>query len=1128
MNPRLLPLLVLISTVATVGRIHAATRLALVGGDGNSGVENVLDTATALLSQDTDLQLLDRAEVGRVLREQELSLAGLVRAESAVKAGQLLHADLFAVLEGTLTNETGSAPSLGLVVFDAKNGARYADMALRASNVLSAASASAAGVRAAAEKSRRSPQDLHTVGLLLVRNADLPRQFDSLCDTVGLLLERELTASPGIAVLERRRLEQVNKERGLGADAEGNRLLASLRMMQLDIGREGAGLRGSLALVAVDGSRAPSISASVATRDAAALAHLLAERTERLWNVPLDGNSVDRAAEAARFHREYLLLCQHRDYIPAVRALDAAMALRPEEANWRQEMAWLLPFAAIEFIGPGRQNDWRRPLTSQPASGDLASGLALGERGADLLLDLSRDAAQRAKPGEELPQVLTRNYYKDPLSLLLSILTGVTAANPVSADEIAALFRKERRLRMEVVEPFLRMRSVDRASFATYSFWISQWFSGYYPSRLPLEQRLGDHALVLRHWLELSHRLNPGDGSGSYAPVWNPPGLAVLWRDRGDEIEGLRRTLEQDQDPVIRLYARAARARAAYSLSLNGSGRPSDETFAAEREFRLYAQDLLAHSQAAKPNPLCDHVWRAVVPVLDMIRNHEQGWKEYVDACRFAFAQEDIEPILFFQSLAGLDDQRHPRLPEQLEVLNGALKLILEKPGAYPNGLPGLKRSDVIADLRQRRDHLAAELAGASANTPGPEPWKRKVCLLDLAIPLNGFGWLFKPVAQDGQAFAAALGVREWGVSEDSLQLVRVPLEGGPPSCLGRARITGIDWVNRAHDLAGEQQRRLADNSFGLDVVRSACVGAGCYFAATCSGVFIFPTNGGRAFRLGAADGLPSEDTDAVAFLDGKLYIGLGQLERDGYLAAYEPATRKISVLASSRRSERLSPFDDQPPFCTRWLAADPARHRLLMVVGATVTRSNKLPPITACMGIWAYLPSAGQYRRLAPLCLPTLPRAFVPFMWSGAANASTLAVKDTNLLALFDPHKDRLLSACGFYAQKTDEAFAMMWRRPSLSNQLQLPNGPFFILDGWFYSARPFQRTAFADGRTEALPPLRTDYPIQLRESLQLLDDGKHVLAADQYSLWLLELKPESPQASPTTAVPGSDWPKR
>ena len=44
-------------------------------------------------------------------------------------------------------------------------------------------------------------------------DVDLPRDMDAFCDSVGLLLERGLAASPDLAVLERRRLHQVNRER---------------------------------------------------------------------------------------------------------------------------------------------------------------------------------------------------------------------------------------------------------------------------------------------------------------------------------------------------------------------------------------------------------------------------------------------------------------------------------------------------------------------------------------------------------------------------------------------------------------------------------------------------------------------------------------------------------------------------------------------------------------------------------------------------------------------------------------------------------------------------------------------------------------------------------------------------
>jgi hypothetical protein len=37
----------------------------------------------------------------------------------------------------------------------------------------------------------------------------------------------------------------------------------------------------------------------------------------------------------------------------------------------------------------------------------------------------------------------------------------------------------------------------------------------------------------------------------------------------------------------------------------------------------------------------------------------------------------------------------------------------------------------------------------------------------------------------------------------------------------------------------------------------------------------------------------------------------------------------------------------------------------------------------------------------------------------------------------------------------------------------------------------------------------------MDIQESLQLLDDGKHILAADQFSIWLLELNLDPPRAA-------------
>jgi hypothetical protein len=168
-------------------------------------------------------------------------------------------------------------------------------------------------------------------------------------------------------------------------------------------------------------------------------------------------------------------------------------------------------------------------------------------------------------------------------------------------------------------------------------------------------------------------------------------------------------------------------------------------------------------------------------------------------------------------------------------------------------------------------------------------------------------------------------------------------------------------------------------------------------------------------------------------------------------------------------------------------------------------------------MGIWSYSPATGEFKRLAPLRTPTYYNvASRNMMWFGLADTNTVAVKGLNMMALFDLRDDRLISVYDSWEARTNTAIKF-WLRPVPGHpgSRDLADGPFFLRNGWFYSARPFERMAMADGRREEFLPLRTDYPFNPRESLQLLNDGKHVLAADQISLWLLELKPDPAHAS-------------
>ena len=256
--------LIAIGCVSFTTRLHAATTVALVSTCGGEAGQNVLALAETALSAEADITLVDRREVERVLHEQELVRCGPSEADQAVTVGKLLGVQVFASLE-TVPNEK---EALGLMVFDAASGVVLGDSVLPGTNIEQAAVEVDAAVKAGCEKWQRPVGGLTTVCVLPVRNADLPREFDGLCQSVGSILQRQLVQSPSLAILDRQHLENVNKERLLPAGVQTNQLLPSLVLIELEIsrGRMTNGLSATAVLSGSGGAKLGRATAVVGVR----------------------------------------------------------------------------------------------------------------------------------------------------------------------------------------------------------------------------------------------------------------------------------------------------------------------------------------------------------------------------------------------------------------------------------------------------------------------------------------------------------------------------------------------------------------------------------------------------------------------------------------------------------------------------------------------------------------------------------------------------------------------------------------------------------------------------------------------------------------------------------------------
>jgi hypothetical protein len=138
--------------------------------------------------------------------------------------------------------------------------------------------------------------------------------------------------------------------------------------------------------------------------------------------------------------------------------------------------------------------------------------------------------------------------------------------------------------------------------------------------------------------------------------------------------------------------------------------------------------------------------------------------------------------------------------------------------------------------------------------------------------------------------------------------------------------------------------------------VNDACLTDRWIVAATNGGIYLFPraAGGGAPAKVTTEDGLPTDIVQSVAMDGDVIYAGLGDR---GYLVSFDIITRRCTVLASSRRKQKASPFDDVSGFTIPRIVVDDARQRILFV--------HCHPGRFDENGLWQFEPARGAFRQL-------------------------------------------------------------------------------------------------------------------------------------------------------------------
>lgn len=1078
------------------------TRIAVVSSSSSSAADAVIDLVTVALSQQETVVLLERLAVTDALAEQELSLTGSQGADSAIQVGKLLATDLFAVVEieaGT-TRPTGQRSvqkqlppqPVGLVVFDAVTGTRLWDQALPKSDVEELAKLVSTGVMSAVSKARSDSVDRKAVCLVTVRNAELPRNFDSHRAAMAALLQRHLTRQPALELLERRHLEHFNRERTLAAAAAGRKLAASAVLIEVDLVRaEGAdGVRAVAALTASTGQRLGTAAASVDAPDVLLLTERLAESLVRELGQPFASSIADPRLEARRFQMESNSAVIHERFEDAIPASEAAIALLPDDADIAVELANTLGRASRNLLFTKSFSPIKGATLEPVTEADVIQSIGWISR--SLAIRRQFYAAAHSSGDDERIAADWKRFEGTRWAFVVQ----------TAVDQVMRQIRTAERTQS-------RSPVVDVAFGELGSEWVD-WLEQIVADGAPVVAvRDRPHAMLSIdspdayvdrqvRWLAAWHRHMrenlDEDTMSMRLCTYVAREVGAAWAQPTPEgFERLRKTYEtiQSDDSHVMFAFLGLQGRAAVSKR---SGQPIKEGILDE-----------VHEVRRR---LLEHAARPVVSKRDTFLKRHRNYLVYegfFESIQWPWTGET--PAQRIE--AGLVGVR--TMLDRRVVTNNMLSLLRLMQSSGEEYWPDLYRLIEELNEHHRKKEFVAEtyweLLATNTGKMQAQILKRFPELDPTRLPSE---WASQRQLVSIKDIPGVDYVVIPMFSEDSMLCLGVTRVTTP----GRIRLIEVPLTGEAHPRVLNETNFTSEfityRSQGLRSIRGVCRTDDTVFVATGeNGVVRLPIDGSKPSWINADLGLLSNYTHAVSILDGRLYVANGDLGTDGFVLGKEmylqsfnlEDTEDHDVIVSTRRKKRESPFDDGPLFDVESMTSDPRRNRLLMTI--TMQRRPGSSGQDAKTGLWEYSREKG-FRQVTP---------FRGHFYRGFADTFPDAPL-TNRLVLTDREG---VMAMNLTSDKPDWAYRQISWSVDLSHRNRIRTeirykGPFALTNDSLWTFEPLGRLNIRTGKHNrfAVPtepgPLashRIVAPASLL--LRVLPQRNQLLYADGTSIWLL-----------------------
>ena len=1052
-----------------IASAQAESRVAMMGvGLDESGAAAV-ELAEAKLSVRPDLVLLDRRTIDSVLQEQKLQADGLVSAADAIRFGQLLSVDLFVHVE-----PIPGQPAVAVVAYETAQGIRLLDEMAGGTDAEAMASDIETAVVHAMAKWQAPAGQTTAIALMSVRNVDLPRSRNAECDSLGTLLERRLLGSPEVVVVERQRLESLNRDREVTMDRPEGRLLSAPVLVDLDVSQSRAegGLQATAFLSDPKGAELGNVHAegealpALADRLCSDILDLLKKES-----APLLSNPV---LESARFFRISRFWKAQGRFDLMLAAAEAAYALDPNNNVMQDLLINALFTSANVTIAENR-----------PEALDCAA------RGMALVLQPAKEPTPSdVEQQRRIMRVISANHQF--IWEFGKNIRGSEIQNPLSNEESA--------LYAEFCRDWLAQSPFSPEAEISPSGWelglFIDCYSHYFPDPESAWNILSQQT---KRWVQerietespervtdfLTKLITAGDSESR-------PLFPDFYRVRAD----LWKYFEERNNPLLRLFAQCGRIVDAARLNQEGSWIQNAST----QKFLHDMASAILNGGIEAGIPV-ESLYNCMLMATLRSGEHDYACAEHLQE---RFRQQTVELVYLIQVMLQAGDVRSGVIIRAQNLLHNSRFYGLDQ-----FGLARVYELDAVVDvalqkwvdkytsdeLRQLKEfHVWIQEMLAPGSTLSPPEDHVRLEPIELVKPWGKFLWHAAILSDCGGAYVIS-------ASRDPSQLIlqKWLSESATTKFIGTV------------DLQGPQKLDIGMNNAGG--VADVCLGETFVAVAVADeGVFLFDQCSTAVEPLHQTTTLPITHPLSVGVLDKVLYIGTD----DGYLVAYNTETRSGTVLIASSRKGKKTPFDDGPPARISAIFPDPERKRIVFVASVTGAEGKLDGAESEMSGIWEYHVVAGNFQQR--LVYKHVPSGLMgiemvdkdSFVMQGRSLGTqtiryNLSSDEVDILSLGTTEKT------GIYVEQLIQAVGLDRLQAGVTPVQQRRfdiSPPFLAVGDWLLTADPWGRLSMKTYQWEKLPPFRmpdgTVKEIYPNVGMISISDTQ-VLLAHRFQLWLM-----------------------